>query len=257
MKLPFWKYQATGNDFILIDDRANEFHPGPELITALCDRRFGIGADGLIMIRLHPEADFDVVYYNSDGSQSLCGNGSRAAVKFAQYLGIVTTTTRFNAYDGIHEATVLANEEIRLKMNDVKEFHHLKEGDFIYTGSPHLVRYVTYLEGHNVPGEGRAFRNHLAFQPGGTNVNFVEEKENKILFVRTYERGVEDETLSCGTGVTAVALSAAAKGYSSPVQIKTRGGNLQVEFKTGHNGQYSDIYLIGPAKLVFSGHLEL
>lgn len=270
MKIHFYKYQATGNDFVVIDNRDGNHSFTKEQIEKICNRRFGIGADGLMLIEKHPQLDFNLKYYNRDGSQSLCGNGSRAAVHFASFLGMINGHADFNAYDGIHNAQ-LAGGTVRLKMNDVTEVKELPEGTVIYTGSPHLVIFVKDLENYPVFEEGKRLRYSKAFQPGGINVNFVEIMPDNSFFVRTYERGVENETLSCGTGVTAVALAAYRKGFSSPVSIKTKGGELSVEFKsgqsglpteqeglpTGQAGTFHDIFLIGPAKMVFKGELEL
>lgn len=271
MKIHFFKYQATGNDFILIDNRSGKYTFSPEQIQRLCDRKFGIGADGLMLIEKHPSLDFNLVYYNSDGSQSLCGNGSRAAVSMAATLGLVNGKTRFNAYDGEHEAELLSNDIVRLKMNNVEKVQVLQDDFFINTGSPHYIRFTTNVQDFPVYDEGKKIRYSEGYKPGGTNVNFVQLQPDNKIFVRTYERGVEDETLSCGTGVTAAALAAHFKGYSSPVKIQTPGGQLSVEFKSGHNGKqngetapksggpgiFTDIFLVGPAKMVFEGDLEL
>lgn len=257
MKFNFFKYQATGNDFILIDNRSGGTALSKDQIAQLCDRRFGVGADGVILIGQDPSADFSVDYYNSDGSQSLCGNGSRAAVVFASYLGITNGRARFNAYDGIHEAELGGDGTVRLKMNDVTRCDRV-DGDFlINTGSPHYIRFVDDVETLDVVEEGRAIRNSDRFREKGVNVNFVELRQGNTIFVRTYERGVEDETLSCGTGVTAAALAASFQGLRSSVTVLTRGGTLKVEFKTGQSGMFHDIFLIGPAKMVFEGTLEL
>jgi diaminopimelate epimerase len=241
---------------VLIDNREGEFSFSKEQIKKICHRRFGIGADGLMLIENHPSLDFNVVYYNADGSQSLCGNGSRAAVHFASFLHMFDGRAEFNAYDGAHEATILSSGIIKLKMNDVTAVQKLDEGFFINTGSPHYIRFVEDLDHFPVFEEGRKIRYCDGYSPGGTNVNYVELLPDTTLYVRTYERGVEDETLSCGTGVTAAALAAFYKGYHSPVVIKTRGGNLSVEFKSGQSGTFQEIYLTGPAKKVFEGDLE-
>jgi diaminopimelate epimerase len=256
----FYKYQATGNDFVLIDNRTGKYSFAKAEIEKICDRRFGIGADGLLLIEKHPTLDFNLIYYNSDGSESLCGNGSRAAVKMASSLGMVNGKISFNAYDGLHEAELLPNDIVRLKMNDVKEVSALGEDFFINTGSPHFIRFVKDLQHVNVVDEGSKIRFSERYKPKGTNANFVELKDGNTVYVRTYEKGVENETLSCGTGVTAAALASSFKGYSSPIHIKVPGGELSVEFKTNPVGQtvaFHDIFLIGPAKMVFEGDLEL
>lgn len=257
MKIHFYKYQATGNDFVLIDNREGKLSFSTEQITRICDRKFGIGADGLMLIEKHPTLDFNLIYYNSDGSQSLCGNGSRAAVNFASFLGMLNGKTQFNAYDGAHDAALLPQDIVRLKMNNVADTKTAGDDLFINTGSPHHIHFVKNIHDYPVFDEGKKIRYSDSYKPGGTNVNFVELLPDNTIFVRTYERGVEDETLSCGTGVTAAALAAFSKGYSSPVTIKTKGGDLSVEFKSGQSGAFQDIYLVGPAKKVFEGDLEL
>lgn len=261
MKLHFFKYQATGNDFILIDNRSGELSLSIDQIRKLCDRKFGIGADGLMLIEKHPTLAFNLVYYNSDGSQSLCGNGSRAAIQFASHLGMVNgkASSSFQAFDGAHDGELLPTGIVRLKMNDVADITTLGYDFFIDTGSPHIVRFVENAKEYPVVKEGSKIRYSDAFaKKGGTNVNFVELLSDNTIFMRTYERGVEDETLSCGTGVTAAALASSLKGYQSPVSIKAIGGDLTVEFRKSKNGPpFTDIYLIGPAKMVFEGNLEL
>jgi diaminopimelate epimerase len=256
-RVHFHKYQATGNDFVIIDNRDNALTLTPEQVARICDRRLGVGADGVILIEAHASLNFNLNYYNSDGSQSLCGNGSRAAVQFASRLGLVNGKSRFNAFDGEHSAELLNSEIVRLKMNPVKDVKTSGDDYFINTGSPHLVKFVEEIDDYPVLEEGRAIRYSEAYKPAGTNVNFASLRNNNTLFVRTYERGVESETLSCGTGVTAAALAASYRGYKSPITINTLGGELSVEFKSGQDGTFSDIYLIGPAKLVFEGDLEL
>jgi len=208
--------------------------------------------------------DFNLVYYNSDGSQSLCGNGSRAAVVMAATLGLLKTSTTFNAYDGAHEAELLNTGIVRLKMNDVNVVKKSGDEYFINTGSPHHLRFVNDINSYPVIEEGRKIRYSETYAPNGTNANFIQLLDNNTIAVRTYERGVEDETFSCGTGVTAAALAASFHGYTSPVHIKVKGGELSVEFKTDHSGPYGslpivfhDVFLIGPAKMVFEGDLEL
>jgi len=254
----FNKYQGAGNDFIIIDNRNSIFNPdNPALIKKLCDRRFGIGADGLILINNKTGFDFEMVYFNADGYiGSMCGNGGRCTADFALKSGIAEKKLRFIAADGIHYAE-LEGELIRLKMNDVNEIRSVAGNYFINTGSPHYVIFMKELDNFDVFNEGRKIRQSKDFQPGGTNVNFVESESNGI-FVRTFERGVEDETLSCGTGVTASAIASVLSGHfvSSPVNVRTRGGNLKVEFDV--NGtQISDIWLCGPATFVFEGKIRI
>jgi diaminopimelate epimerase len=257
MKIPFQKYEATGNDFVIIDNREGKYSFSVDQIKKICDRKFGVGADGLMLIEKHPTLDFNLIYFNSDGSPSLCGNGSRAAVKMASSLGMIYGHASFNAYDGIHEGDLLPNNIVRLKMNDVKEVKKSNGGIFINTGSPHFIQTVASTKGFSVVEEGRKIRYSDAFKPSGTNANFIELLPNNTIFVRTYERGVEDETLSCGTGVTAAALASSLEGYRSPVSIQTLGGELSVEFKSSQDGSFTGVYLIGPAKKVFEGEMEI
>jgi diaminopimelate epimerase len=257
--MQFTKYQATGNDFILMDNLSGEIKFSADEIQKLCDRKFGIGADGLILIEKSEQADFYINYYNSDGSQSLCGNGSRAAVHFAAKLGLVKQQTIFDAYDGLHEAILLSDDIVDLQMRDVNHIVKRETGWFIHTGSPHVIEWVNRVENVDVYTKGKNIRYADEFAPAGTNVNFVEKKNNNTLYVRTYERGVEAETLSCGTGVTAAGLAAALEGYTSPVQIETKGGNLSVSFEkeTSETNQtiFKNVHLIGPAKSVFVGEI--
>ena len=256
MLLHFSKYQGTGNDFVMIDDRANTFdHTDHKLIADLCDRRFGIGSDGLILLRSHEDYGFEMLYFNADVYEgSMCGNGGRCIVQFAHDLYIVDQYTTFIAVDGEHKAEVKGGL-IHLKMSDVAEYEQNEDHYFLDTGSPHYTQFVDNLENFEVVLEGKAIRNNERFRAEGTNVNFIEKVENG-LFVRTYERGVEDETLACGTGVTACALSYSLQGGESPVAIKVLGGQLKVSFDKTEKG-FSNIYLIGPAQKVFEGEVEV
>ena len=241
----------------MIDNRDGVFDGTDSgLVTALCDRKFGIGADGLILIQSHPECDFEMVYFNADASKSMCGNGSRCAVHFARLLNIISKSCTFMAIDGMHDAAI-EGEIVRLKMGDVKAVQKIEEDIFINTGSPHYIRLVQHLENFPVYEEGKFIRYNEAYKDEGTNVNFVELLAGNEIFVRTYERGVEDETLSCGTGVTACSLAASLWGYNSPVKIKTLGGTLEVDFKELENGGFREVYLSGPAKAVFSGKIPV
>jgi diaminopimelate epimerase len=258
MKIEFFKYQGTGNDFVMVDDRDKQFPVSKELIASICHRRFGIGADGLILLQNAEGYDFRMVYFNADGGEgSMCGNGGRCVVRFANDLGLFSDHTRFIAVDGEHEATI-TGDTIRLKMSGVKDLQRFDEFDFMNTGSPHYVTYVDDVTEVDVVNTGSEIRYGSVYGPqGGTNVNFVEIIEENHLSVRTYERGVEDETFSCGTGVTACALSAhLRKGWESPVKVETIGGTLEVAFTATAEG-FSDIYLIGPAVRVFTGQLEI
>jgi diaminopimelate epimerase len=262
--MQFFKYQGTGNDFVMIDDRSLAF-PATDhaLVARLCDRRRGIGADGLILLRNCPGYDFEMVYYNADGFVgSMCGNGGRCTVAFARQLGVIQDRAHFLAADGPHEASVDADGTVRLRMIDVAGQQELADGIFLNTGSPHIVRFLpaSTLAGHDVYGQGRAVRYGDYFgAKGGTNVNFVEEPQSpgQPWQVRTYERGVEDETYSCGTGVTAVALAAAQRGALSPVPLRTIGGELSVSFRAQPDGSFTDVYLNGPAEFVFAGTIAL
>lgn len=253
MHLDFHKYQGTGNDFVVIDNRDNHFdRTNNQLVAQLCDRRFGVGADGLMLLQNHPAYDFEMVYYNADGFEgSMCGNGGRCLVQFAHDLGVIGDTTTFIAVDGEHEA-FLENGLVHLKMIPVLSIENNDSFDYMDTGSPHYVTYVNDLESFDVFTEGRNIRYNERFKKVGTNVNFVQETGDNSLRVRTYERGVENETLSCGTGVTACALSASLKGYLSPIQLKVQGGQLAVSFEKTTRG-FDNIYLIGPAVKVFEG----
>ncbi len=255
MVLQFFKYQGTGNDFVVVDNRL-DFFPKDDLklISKLCDRRFGIGGDGLILLENDTASDFRMVYFNADGSKSMCGNGGRCAVAFAHYLGIIGTETTFNAIDGLHFAT-LEGDIVNLKMNNVTDIKEKPAYSFLDTGSPHHVQLVENLEGLNVKIEGAKLRYGI-YGKSGSNINFVEPSEDQSFNVRTYERGVEDETLSCGTGVTAVAIAMHKQGKtaSNQVDINTPGGKLAISFEQ-QNGSYTDIYLKGPAKQVFKGEV--
>lgn len=258
MKIPFYKYQGTGNDFVLVDNRASIFDGTRRGIVAqLCNRRFGIGADGFILLQNKEGYDFEMVYFNSDGNEStMCGNGGRCIVQFAYDLQIISESTRFLAIDGPHDAHV-KDGLIHLHMIDVENVNKLGDGTyFLNTGSPHYVKKVEQLESFPIFEAGKKVRYSDAFAPGGTNVNFME-MQGDILFVRTYERGVEDETFSCGTGVTAAAIAAVKLGASNPVSIKTLGGDLRVSFDQKSENMYSNIYLIGPAKRVFEGQIDV
>ncbi|MFN8416711.1 MAG: diaminopimelate epimerase [Cytophagaceae bacterium] len=256
MEIPFYKYQGTGNDFIMIDNRNLFFDQNRhDLVAALCHRRFGIGADGLILLQNKEGYDFEMVYFNADGREgSMCGNGGRCIVKFAFDLGVIGSTTRFIAVDGPHDAKV-ENGLVHLHMIDVPSVQQESNYFFMNTGSPHYVAKVNNIDQYDVVPNGKTIRYSEAFQPGGTNVNFMEKKGDR-LFVRTYERGVEDETYSCGTGVTAAAIAASYQGIDSPVAIQTLGGPLSVSFDKQADGVFQNIYLIGPAKQVFQGVLN-
>lgn len=257
-QLKFFKYQGTGNDFIMIDDRARIFDDSDHnLIERLCHRRFGVGADGLILLRDHPKVDFEMIYFNSDGHlTTLCGNGSRCVVQFAHNLGVVDKLAVFETVEGKLEANI-ENGLVHLRMPDVNRVDEKKDSYFIHTGSPHHIMFVNELEEYDVYNGGRAIRYSDEYSDGGTNVDFVEPVTEDRIFVRTYERGVENETLSCGTGVTASAIAYGLQNDRSSVKIKTLGGELQIRFKKIDAGHITDIYLIGPARLVYEGEVDL
>jgi diaminopimelate epimerase len=260
MTVKFHKYQGTGNDFIMIDNRALGLNKQQnELVKKLCDRRFGIGADGLILLQDKEGYDFEMVYFNSDGNEStMCGNGGRCLIKFANYLGVIMDTCKFLAIDGDHDGEVLPGGTVSLKMKDVEGVEQQGDDFVLNTGSPHYVSFVNEVQRFDVFNQARKIRYNTRFEKEGINVNFVEKKSASEIFVRTYERGVEDETLSCGTGVVASALSFAAKnGQILPqVYIQTLGGNLEVKFETAGRG-FRNIYLTGPAERVFEGEVEV
>ncbi|UZR95506.1 diaminopimelate epimerase [Chondrinema litorale] len=254
MKINFFKYQGTGNDFVMIDDRNEQFDKNNQaLVASLCQRRFGIGADGLILLRKHDTTDFEMVYFNADGKEgSLCGNGGRCTVQFAYDLEIFKEHTTFLAADGLHEAYI-KDGLVALKMGNVDSIDKISADAFADTGSPHYLKYVNDIENFPVYSEGKSIRH--SYRPEGTNVNFLEILGEE-LFVRTFERGVEDETWSCGTGVTAAALFASEKMGTNNIAIKTKGGSLNVSFEK-NDGRYENIYLTGPAKKVFFGSIEI
>ena len=256
-EISFFKYQGTGNDFVMVDDRHAAWDLGNlGLIRALCDRKFGIGADGLILIRSHADYDFEMIYFNADGSQSFCGNGARCAVAFAAFLGIISLHTQFLAIDGPHEARI-AGGEVSLKMAKVSHISESLGDAFVHTGSPHHVRWVEDLEDYPVLEQGQLLRHDPCYAPGGSNVNFVEKVSENEIFVRTFERGVENETLSCGTGVTAAALVCGALTQQKSIQIRTLGGNLRVTFEGNAQEGFDNIWLIGPAQQVYAGQIQL
>ncbi len=259
MTLTFYKYQGAGNDFIMIDNRSGHFHPEEKTIASLCSRRTGIGADGLIILQDHAGYDFSMHYFNADGREAtMCGNGGRCVIAFAHALGACGVRPRFLAIDGEHTGEI-RGDTIRLNMNDVHGIRRIENGYFLDTGSPHYVLFREDVEQTDVFHEGRAWRYNNLFAPEGTNVNFVQVIDDQTIFNRTYERGVEDETLSCGTGSIAAALVHAhiRQNVSSPVTVRTRGGILKVGFRKGEAPLFSEIILEGPATFVFRGNIEI
>ena len=258
MNIVFNKYQGAGNDFIIIDNREGSFNADDsKLISKMCDRRFGIGADGLILICKSFQYDFEMKYFNADGFEgSMCGNGGRCSADFAVKSEIAGKKMVFKAYDGIHKA-ISEDGIIRLQMNNVRVPDLINGNYFINTGSPHYVVFVNNANETDVFNEGKKLRWSEEFAPGGTNVNFVEVVENGI-YVRTFERGVEDETLSCGTGVTASAIASVLSGHidRNTVNVKTKGGDLSVSFSISGK-DISDIWLSGPTTFVFEGEIPI
>lgn len=271
MAIKFYKYQGTGNDFVIIDDREHAAFPGGEpqreQLAFLCNRHFGIGADGLILLRHSEEYDFTMKYFNSDGVEgSMCGNGGRCVVAFARQLSITGNETVFNAVDGLHRARLLASDGkqsmVSLQLHDVALPEPASEDLVIDTGSPHLVIFSSQIDQINVAEEGRLIRLSEPYAKTGINVNFVEALGDDTLFVRTYERGVEQETLSCGTGVTAASLAAwlnNIRNIGNMYNIKTMGGTLKVSFTppADNKALFTGIWLTGPASFVFDGEITI
>jgi len=261
MKLNFFKYQGTGNDFILADNRKNEYNSlTQKQIHQLCDRRFGIGADGVMLLNERTGYDFEMKYYNADGKEgSMCGNGGRCMIKFVYHLGIHREMYKFLAVDGMHEAEIDTDGIVSLRMKDVRMIRKFHNDYILDTGSPHYIKLVTHVMDMDVYKKGYEIRHSKEFEDEGINVNFVEQTDepDKII-VRTFERGVEDETLSCGTGVTAAALVCYhnENGFNE-VEVKTLGGHISVEFDRIDDNRYENIWLCGPAEKVFEGSVEI
>ncbi len=254
--MAFYKYQGTGNDFILFDNRDGSISLTGVEIKEMCDRHFGIGADGVMLLERAEGYDFKMAYYNSDGKEStMCGNGGRCMVAFAKKLGIINDIADFIAIDGPHKATISEDGMVSLQMKNVGRIDTAADGIVLNTGSPHFVVWVPDVNAVDVFTEGRAIRNRAAYQPDGINVNFVQVMPDRLL-VRTYERGVEDETLSCGTGVTAAAIAAATNKVGDfATGIQTPGGNLRVSFTKADAGTAEQVILTGAATFVFKGEL--
>lgn len=265
MKIAFQKYQGAGNDFVMIDQRENCFltRENTDIIEKLCNRRFGIGADGLILLEKgQNEADFEMVYFNADGREgSMCGNGGRCTVAFAFNLGAIGNNTVFDAVDGAHLARVTRPDWVELQMIDVEQVEIGQDYYLMNTGSPHFVVFVEDINDINVYEAGREIRYSERFRTEGVNVNFVQVLSDEHIFVATYERGVEDETLACGTGVTAAAIAYFLKAAkTNKVKITTKGGNLGVHFDAviqDEKVRFSNVWLSGGANKVFDGEIEL
>ncbi len=262
MQIHFYKYQGTGNDFVILDAWNSLVEISKDQVEHLCNRKYGIGADGLMIIRRHQNYDFEMVYFNADGLPgSMCGNGGRCLVQFAFNKGYISNKTNFIAADGEHEALFdIHRNWVSLRMGNVKEVKLRDGGDcFVDTGSPHIVRWVEDPQVIDVLAEGKFIRNSIEFKQHGTNVNFVKVADSK-LYIRTFERGVEDETLSCGTGVTASVIAASATQKfaldKNGCEVITCGGNLFVKFEKLGN-EYKNIWLEGPAEFVFEGTIEI
>ncbi|MBT8327246.1 MAG: diaminopimelate epimerase [Bacteroidia bacterium] len=253
-KIHFYKYQGTGNDFVITSDI---YQITTQQIQLLCDRKFGIGADGVIVMKKDSSVDFDMMYYNADGSESFCGNGSRCAVMHAKFLGWISDQCSFNSNDGQHEASI-NNELVNLKMHDVIEVGSSGQDFIANTGSPHYIRFQDTLN-LDIVSPAKEIRYSNEFKEEGINVNFVVSKDDSLQ-IRTYERGVEDETLSCGTGVTASVIAEYVKSQHSGSdyyrKVETEGGMLAVSFTKTELG-FQNIYLIGPAVQVFSGEIGI
>lgn len=260
MQIEFYKYQGTGNDFVMIDNRSNFFpKDNIQLIARLCDRRFGIGGDGLILLENDTETDFKMVYYNSDGNQSsMCGNGGRCLVAFAKKLNVIQDNTTFIATDGLHHASVAENGIVSLQMIDVPEVKITPDYVFMNTGSPHHIKLVEDLEHYNVKENGASIRYGELYGKQGSNINFVKKIDETTFSLRTYERGVEDETLSCGTGATAVAIAMNVLGETkaNSIDLNVEGGKLVVSFDE-KDGKFTNVFLKGPAEFVFKGTIEI
>jgi len=262
MEIQFSKYQGTGNDFVIIDNRDGSIALSNEQIAFLCDRRFGVGADGLIVLGNATGYDFSMAYYNADGKEgSMCGNGGRCLTQYAFDQGIKKDTYSFIAIDGPHESKIDTEGWVHLKMIDVKLVEKNIEGDVTFyvlnTGSPHYIEFVDNVNSVDIVGLGQMIRYNERFKAEGINVNFVQQEEGQ-LFVRTYERGVENETFSCGTGVTASALIAGIEKLGEQkIHIETLGGKLAVSFNNRGDNIFDNIYLMGPGTFVFNGSLDI
>jgi len=258
MTINFSKYQGTGNDFVIIDNRSGDIKLSQQQIAFLCNRRFGVGCDGLMLLGSAEGFDFSMTYFNADGTEgTMCGNGGRCLVQFAHDNGIVKEHYLFIAIDGPHEASIQSNGWVHLKMTDVTAVEKGDQFFVINTGSPHFVKFVSSIETHEVFSEGKSIRYNHRFAKEGINVNFVEQKADHI-YVRTYERGVENETYSCGTGVTAAAIISCLENKGAhDIPIKTIGGNLAVQFNNEGDGHFTSIWLKGPGTFVYKSSIEL
>ncbi len=258
MNIHFYKFHGNGNDFIIIDNRTNTITLNTLQIKTLCKRRFGLGADGLMILANSEKYDFEMRYYNSDGNLgSMCGNGGRCIAAFANMIGLVGNNMKFTAFDGVHEAVIKAVNipfvewDVKLQLANVSDVNRNKNSFFLDTGSPHYVEFVDNVSDINVNVDGKKIRNSNQFKPNGTNVNFVELSNDKI-FVRTFERGVEQETFSCGTGVTASAIATYLHYDKKPTKIHTKGGDFKISFNH-ENNEFTNVWIQGAARFVFEG----
>ena len=259
MQFKFSKYQGTGNDFILIDNLSGKFDSiSSAEIQVLCDRRFGIGADGLIKINHSETNAFYLDYSNSDGSKSFCGNGARCAVAFTETLGIEVSDLTFDAIDGTHWASKTAND-IKIQMGNVKNIQSYENEFELYTGSPHYVKISDDISSETILNFGKSIRFSPKYNSEGINVNLLKGISPTKIEIASYERGVEEETLSCGTGATACALvwDKIHNSGTDFIEVKAKGGNLKIEFKRDSSNGYYDIFLVGPAEFVYSGEINL
>lgn len=257
MILDFFKYQGSGNDFIMIDGRKG-LNISVEIIKRLCDRHFGVGSDGILVIDNSENADFKMIFYNPDGSRAtFCGNGARCIVKFANYLKIINQNAHFVADDGIHYSEIIDNL-VKLKMTDVQNVKLYEDLVYINTGTHHVMKFVENIDEIDIINEAKPIRYSSNFEPAGTNVNFVQKINKNTLKIRTYEKGVENETLSCGTGTVASALAyfLISKEQTNCINVYTKGGLLKVDFNSIENNCFKDIYLTGAAEFVFSGKID-
>jgi len=259
MKIKFSKYNGAGNDFIVIDDRKNNIEINPWLIEKLCNRNFGIGGDGLILIKESKSTDFEILHYTSDGNLgSLCGNGSRCAISFAYKNKIIGKKTRFDAFDGIHNAEIINDNLVKMEMKINSDIIENEYGTWLDTGSPHLVIEKDNTDELDVNLLASSIRYNEYYKKEGVNVNFIEKVSNETFKIRTYERGVENETLACGTGSTAsaICMNYLGKTQSNNITMKCRGGDLKVEFISNDN-LFTNISITGPAKFVFEGQIDI
>jgi diaminopimelate epimerase len=266
--IPFYKMSGAGNDFIIIDNRDGKVKDAnlTDFIGAVCRRKMSVGADGLILIETSETCDFRWRFFNSDGSKAeMCGNGARCAARFAYVTGIADTVLSFDTNAGVINAQI-NDDRVKVRMpepSDLKLAYQLALSDrsleisSVNTGVPHVVVMVEQVNDIDVIALGREIRFHQSFAPAGTNANFVQRQEGNSIEIRTYERGVEDETLACGTGAIASAIVSAGRfNLDSPVDVRTRsGGRLAIYFDT-QEGQFTNIFMEGDARIIYAGELQ-